>query len=43
MLDGTGPLMFFPPHCVALPDNLVFESPIIAYVKSESVIQDKIL
>jgi hypothetical protein len=38
MLDGRGPLMFFPPHCVALPTVNIFASPIIAYVKSNSTI-----
>jgi len=38
MLDGMGPLMFFPPHCVGLNETLVFESTIIAYVKSKSPI-----
>jgi hypothetical protein len=36
MLDGRGPMMFFPPHCVPLPDHNVFGSPIVAYIKSES-------
>jgi hypothetical protein len=38
MLDVTGPLMYFPPHCVELKESLVFESPVIAYIKSDSII-----
>jgi hypothetical protein len=37
-LDGRGPMMFFPPHCVALPQLDVYGSPVIAYVKSPSLI-----
>ena len=43
MLDEKGPFMFFPPHCVALPDAFIHESPIIGYIKSNSTIQAKLV
>ena len=42
-LDGRGPMMFFPPHCVPLPKLDVFGSPVVAYVKSDSVIQKDLI
>ena len=42
-MDPRGPMLFFPPHCVALPKLDVFGSPVIAYVKSDSVIQEKMV
>jgi hypothetical protein len=39
MLDGRGPLMFFPPHCVAIPEVKIWASPIVAYIKSDSDVQ----
>ena len=37
-LDTKGPLMFFPPHCVPLPEINIYGSPVIAYIKSKSKI-----
>ena len=43
MLDGKGPLMFFPPHCVDIPEVKIWASPIVAYIKSESEVQDHLI
>jgi len=36
IFDQKGPLMFFPPHCVPLPEINIYGSPVIAYIKSKS-------
>jgi hypothetical protein len=38
MMDYMGPMMFFPPHCVPLPDDMIWGSPIIGTLKSDSKI-----
>jgi hypothetical protein len=43
MLDGRGAMNFFPPHCVSMPQFDVFGSPGIAYVKSKSRVQRKLV
>jgi len=38
MLDYMGPMMFFPPHCVPLKEDMIWGSPIIGYIKRDSEI-----
>jgi hypothetical protein len=42
-IDGRGPMLFFPPHCQKLDKYGIYESPIIGYVESKSIIQKKLL
>lgn len=42
MLDIKGPFLFTPPHCLKA-NFLSFHSPIIAYIKGKSLIQDDIV
>ena len=37
-MDRTGPSLFFPPHCQKIDKYGIYESPIVAYVKSKSTI-----
>lgn len=43
MLDALGPMMFFPPHCVEVKRLMTWASPVIATIKSDSIIQKKLV
>jgi len=43
MLDFIGPYAFFPSHCYPGPGRLRYNSPIIAYVKTGSSIENDII